>query len=103
MAAPTGYPSFAYNPTQPAVIVQSLAQFNLLPPPGVWSSTPYPAVPPSTPSDPGFIITDARLQQLLIELRIANQLQQQGFNLPADVDMTGLRAEIALTDSSITS
>lgn len=103
MAAPTGYPSWAYNATQPAVIVASLVAFNALPAPGVWSSSPFPAVPPSTPSDPGFLITDARLQQVLIELRVANQLQQQGFNLPADVDMTGLRGEIAANDSSITS
>jgi hypothetical protein len=52
MAAPNGFPSFAYNRTQPAVIVNTLAAFEALPPPGVWRSSPFPENPPIEPVPP---------------------------------------------------
>ena len=80
MAAPNGYPSWAYNSAgQPAVIVTSLTQFNALPAPGTWSATPFPpATTPSAPYDTfnngtgTMQVTDIRLQQQLVEARVAN-------------------------------
>jgi hypothetical protein len=102
MAAPTSYPSYAYNATQfSTVIVASAAAFNALPAPGVWTTTPYAGVGGIAPNDPGMTDTDIRLQQILIENRIQNQLLQFGFNL-AD-DPIELRGEILANDSGLTS
>jgi hypothetical protein len=46
MAEPTSYPSWAYHPTEPAVVVQHAEAFAALPTDtGDWQDTPYP--PPS--------------------------------------------------------
>ncbi len=100
MAAPTSYPSYAYNPTQPPVIVANVTQFNALPPPGVWSATPYPNNPPTAPSDPGVPISDLRLQQILIEQRVTNQLLQFGLNI-VDDPMTQIRPDVLANDSGL--
>lgn len=104
MAAPSGspaYPSWAFNSAgQPAVIVLSLAAFNALPAPGIWSASPYPTVPPTVPSDPGFIILDTRQQQLLIESRIQTMILAQGFGI-VDDPQTLLRADVLANDSSV--
>jgi hypothetical protein len=47
MAAPNGYPSWVYNRTQPAVIVNTLEAFNALG--GFWGTTPSPENPPQRP------------------------------------------------------
>lgn len=100
MAAPTGFPSWAYNATQnSSLIVQTLAQFNALPSPGTWTTTPFN--PPTVPTDPGFLATDTRLQQMLIELRMQNLLTSVGFN--SNEELTALRAEILAVDSGIAS
>lgn len=102
MAAPNGYPSWAYNgpPSfQSSVIVTSLAQFNALGGPGVWSATPFPGAPGSNPSDPGETITDSYLRALLIENRVQSALQASGFNSPDD-PVTQLRPDISANDSS---
>jgi hypothetical protein len=67
MATPTAFPSWAYNPTQPAVVVKSLDVFNILPPPGRWSATPYDGNPPQRPEiDPPGTPLAAMLAILLL-------------------------------------
>lgn len=101
MAAPTGYPSWVYNSTQlVSLIVQNVAAFNALPAPGVWTTTPYLGVG-GIPTDPGLTDTDIRLQQILIENRISNQLLTYGFNLPDD-PANQLRPDILANDSGLT-
>lgn len=101
MAAPTGYPSWVYNSTQLAsLIVNNVAAFNALPPPGVWTTTPFVGTS-GIPTDPGLTDTDIRLQQLLIEARVSNQLLQFGFNLMDD-PVTQLRPDILANDSGLT-
>lgn len=101
MAAPTGYPSWVYNATQLAsLIVINVGQFNALPSPGTWTTTPYPGIS-GIPTDPGLTDTDIRLQQILIETRVQSQLLQFGFAL--NDDPLELRAEILAGDSSLTS
>lgn len=102
MAAPTSYPSWVYNSTQlSSLIVPNAAAFNALPSPGTWTTTPYPGIG-GIPTDPGLTDTDIRLQQILIENRVSNQLLQFGFGL-ADDPVTQLRPDILLNDSSLTS
>jgi hypothetical protein len=102
--AAIAFPTWAYNLTQPALIVNSQAAFNALQPVGTWALTPFPASSTVVPFDPGFLILDERQQQLLVESRIANMLLQTmaGPNLDA-VDMAGLRADVLANDSSPTS
>ena len=100
MAAPTSYPSWVYNLTQPAVIVANLTQFNALP--GTWTTIPFAANPANAPADAGFTDTDTRLQQILIENRIQNQLLQYGFNL-VDDPVTQIRPDVLANDSSLSS
>lgn len=101
MAAPNGYPSWVYNGTQLAsLIVQNVAAFNALPGPGTWTTTPYLGIS-GIPTDPGLTDTDIRLQQLLIESRISNQLLQFGFNI-VDDPVTQLRPDILANDSGLT-
>lgn len=103
MAAPTSYPSWAYNQFQPALIVQNLAQFNALPPGGTWSATPYPSNSGNVPSDPGFTDTDTRLQQILIENRVSNlYLASMAQPMVAD-NPDQLRAEVLALDSNLSS
>lgn len=100
MAAPTGYPSWVYNSTQlSSLIITSAAAFAALPGPGTWTTTPYLGVG-GIPTDPGLTDTDIRLQQILIENRVSNQLLQFGFNLTDDP--VELRAEILAGDSGLT-
>lgn len=100
MAAPTSYPSWAYNATQlSSLIVQNVAAFNALPGPGTWTTTPYPGIS-GIPTDPGLTDTDIRLQQILIENRMGNALLQWGFNLSDDLSI--LRADILANDSGLT-
>ena len=97
------FPSWAYNSAgQASQIVASQAAFNLLPGPGTWSFSPF--IPPSqiAPGDPGFSITDDRLQQMLIEARIQSQYLYYANGSVGD-DPQALRADILATDSSITS
>lgn len=101
MAAPTGYPSWVYNATQlTSQIVNNVGAFNALLGPGVWTTTPYVGIG-GIPTDPGLTDTDIRLQQILIESRVMNQLIQFGFNLTDDP--VELRAEVLAGDSSLTS
>lgn len=99
MAAPTGYPSWVYNSTQQSsLVVTSLAAFNALPAPGVWTTTPYPGTG-GFPTDPNESITDSYLRALLIENRLGNQLLTYIGNLPDD-PATQLRPDISANDSS---
>lgn len=101
MPAPTGYPSWVYNATQlTQQIVQTVAQFNALPLPGVWTTTPYVGTS-GIPTDPGLTDTDIRLQQILIESRISNQLLAWGFNL-SDDPQTQMRPDVLANDSGLT-
>ena len=99
--AVTAFPSWAYNSAgQSSLIVASQAAFDALTSPGTWAFTPYATITPTPPAfDPGFEITDTRLQQSLIEQRVTNVLLQQGLNIQPDVDLTGLRQEIKTLDS----
>lgn len=100
MAAPTSWPSYAYNNlSQPAVIVANLAAFNALPAPGLWSATPF-TTPAQPPFDVGLPITDARAQQLLIENRISNQYLHVIAG-PFAEDPAAIRADILANDSSV--
>ena len=102
MAAPTGYPSWVYNSTQQSsLIVANVAAFNALGGNGTWTTTPYLGVS-GIPTDPNLTDTDIRLQQILIENRIQNQLLQFGFNL-VDDPVTQLRPDVLANDSSLTS
>lgn len=101
MAAPTGYPSWVYNSTQlTQLIVTTVAQFNALAAPGVWTTTPYVGIS-GIPVDPGFTDTDIRLQQILIESRISNQLLAWGLNV-SDDPQTQIRPDILANDSGLT-
>ena len=112
MAAPTGYPSWAYNSAgQPALIVQSLTAFNALGGPGTWSSTPFSSAAPvpavafdsyvaGTGNDQ---ILAIRLQQQLIENRISNQYLAILAAPFADDPVTILRPDVLANDASLTS
>lgn len=94
------FPSFVYNATQPAQIVASQAAFNALPGTG-WAFTPFPVVaPPVVPSDPGFINTDTRLQQQLVEMRMLNAMFAQANGITDD-PQTMLRPDYLANDSGI--
>ncbi len=100
MAAPTSYPSWAYNSTQQsALIVQNVAAFNALPSPGVWTTTPYPGLG-GFPTDPGLTDTDIRLQQILVESRLGNNLV--AMLGPFSDDLVAWRQDIAANDSGLT-
>lgn len=99
MAGPA-FPSYAYNSAgQPALIVQSQAQFAALPPPGTWSFTPF-AVNPSPPFDPGFLVLDSRMQQVLVESRIQSAMMAQAFAIAED-PQTQLRPDFLANDSAL--
>lgn len=101
MAAPTSYPSYAYNSLgQPSVVVANLAAFNALPAPGTWSATPF-TTPAQPPFDPGFPVTDARAQQLLVEARIGNMIAAQAAGITDDV-VTVMRVDVLANDSAVT-
>ena len=120
MAAPTNFPSWAYNSLwtgqanayNAPQIVQNLAQFNALGGPGTWSATPFPPSPTPVPSPPfdtvtngtGTLqVTDIRLQQMLIEARIANDLLAIMAGPFADDPQTVLRPDVLANDASLTS
>ena len=97
------FPSWAYNNAgQPALIVLSQAAFNALPPPGMWSFTPFSPPFPTPPADSNAAVTDTRLQQSLIEQRITNLLLLRLMDGSADtVDLQGLRLDVVTQDSSL--
>lgn len=112
MAAPTGYPSWAYNSAgQSALIVQTLAQFNALPGPGTWSATPFSTTTPVPPApfdtlvSPGsstLQVTDIRLQQMLVEARVQSYMMANAF-LGSDDPQTVIRPDVLANDASLTS
>lgn len=111
MAAPNGFPSYAYNSAgQPSVIVLSLAAFNALPAPGTWSSSPFSSTSPgtTTPIDSlvagtgSYTATDTRLQQLVVEARVQSAMMAQAFNITDD-PQTVLRPDVLANDASLTS
>ena len=96
------FPSYAYNSAgQAPQIVASQAAFTALGGPGTWAFSPYAVPPSNVPIDPGFTATDTRLQQMLVELRVANLQLQAGLNL-ADDPQTQLRPEVVANDSGLT-
>lgn len=100
MAAPTGYPSYVYNSTQnTALIVNNVAAFNALGGAGTWTTTPYPGIS-SIPTDPGLTDTDVRLQQILIESRLSNNLL--AMLASASDDLLAWRQDIVANDSGLT-
>ena len=100
MAAPTSYPSYVYNSTQQStLIVGTVAAFNALPAPGTWTTTPYPGVS-GIPADPGLTDTDVRLQQILIEARLGNNLLAMLGSFSDD--LLGWRQDIAANDAGLT-
>lgn len=102
MAAPTGYPSWVYNPLQLSAsqIVQNVAAFNALGGPGVWTTTPPPGIS-GIPVDPGLTDTDIRLQQILVESRLGNNLL--AMLGPFSDDLIAWRQDIVANDSALTS
>jgi len=94
------YPSWAYHETQAAQVVADAAAFAALGS-GWRLSPPFPPTAAIAPSDPGFLNTDIRLQQILIELRVLNFMSKQAFNNAEDPDNTGLRDEILSLDGSV--
>lgn len=100
MAAPNGYPSWVYNSTQQsALIVANVAAFTALPAPGVWTTTPFPGLG-GFPTDPNLTDTDIRLQQILIEARLGNNLV--AMLGPFSDDLVAWRQDIAANDSGLT-
>ncbi len=100
MAAPTSYPSYVYNSTQSAtLVVSTVAQFNALPAPGTWTTTPFPGVS-GIPADPGLTDTDVRLQQILVENRLGNNLLAMLGSFSDD--LLTWRQDIAANDSGLT-
>lgn len=100
MAAPTSYPSYVYNSTQSAtVVVNTVAQFNALPSPGTWTTTPFAGVS-GIPADPGLTDTDVRLQQILVENRLTNNLL--AVMAPISDDLLAWRQDIIANDSGLT-
>jgi hypothetical protein len=95
------FPSVAYQNVAPfgSQIVQTQAALTALG--STWSTTPTAAPTVIAPTDPGFTDTDIRLQQLLIEQRITNQLIAQAN--PGLDDPQTLRADVVLTDVALTS
>lgn len=111
MAAPTSFPSWAYNSAgQPSLIVQSLTAFNALAGLGTWSATPFTTTPSTSTAPYDSLIAGTgilqvigiRLEQMLIENRVQSQLMQFGFNI-ADDPVTQIRPDILLNDSSLSS
>jgi hypothetical protein len=111
MAAPTGFPSWAYNSAgQPALIVQSLTAFNALPGPGTWSSTPFGTTTATnvapfdtlTGGTGALQVTDIRAQQSLVESRITNMLLSQLLGNADDLQQV-LRPDVLANDASLTS
>ena len=101
MAAPTSYPSWVYNSTQFASqIVNTVAQFTALPAPGTWTTTPFVGLPGSIPADPGLTDTDIRLQQILVEARLSNNLLAELGTISDD--LLAWRQDIAANDSGLT-
>lgn len=95
------YPSWAYNASQPAQIVQSQAAFAAL---GAgWSFSPFAPPGQIAPIDttPVLTATDIRLQQSLVEQRLTNLLLATGLNSPDE--LSALRAEVLAVDSALTS
>jgi hypothetical protein len=100
MAAPTSYPSWVYNSTQStSQIVGTVAAFNALPAPGTWTTTPFPGVA-GIPADPGLTDTDVRLQQILVEARLSNNLLAMLGTLSDD--LLTWRQDIVANDSGLT-
>lgn len=100
MAAPTSYPSYAYNATQlTSVIVANVAAFNALSGPGTWTTTPFPGSG-SIPTDPGLTDTDIRLQQILVESRLQSNLL--GMIGSITDDLVAWRQDIVANDSGLT-
>lgn len=101
--AVVAFPSWAYNNSgQPAQIVATQAAFDALGGVGTWAKTPYATTVSTAPTDPGFVDTDIRLQQILIETRITNWLLQMGLNI-VDDPVLQLRPDVLANDSSLTS
>lgn len=102
--AGVAFPSWAYNSAgQPAVLVASQAAFNALGGLGTWAFTPYATAIVTAPVDttPLLTATDIRLQQMLIEQRVTNQLLQIGLNV-ADDPQTQIRPDVLANDSGLT-
>ena len=103
--AVVAFPSWAFNSAgQPSVIVASQAAFDALAGAGTWAFTPYAIATATAPVDttPGLLTaTDVRLQQLLVEQRLMNQLLAIGFNI-SDDPATQLRPDILANDSGLT-
>lgn len=100
MAAPNGYPSYVYNATQQAsLVVNNVAAFNALGGPGVWTTTPFPGLG-GFPTDPGLTDTDIRLQQILVESRLGNNLL--AMLGPFSDDLVAWRQDIVANDSGLT-
>lgn len=100
MAAPTSYPSYVYNSTQQStLVVSTVAAFNALPAPGVWTTTPYAGVS-GIPADPGLTDTDVRLQQILVESRLGNNLLAALGSISDD--LLAWRQDIVANDSGLT-
>ena len=109
MAAPTSYPSAVFNQTQNVsnLVVNTVQQFNALPAPGVWTTTPYLPNAGGAPFDTlvngsGLLqVIGDRLQQSLIENRLSNAILLAGLNMSDDY--IAWRADFLANDSSLTS
>ena len=102
MAGPA-FPSWAYNSAgQSPVLVQSQAAFNALGGVGTWAFTPFATATSSAPFDVGFQVTGIRLQQMLVEQRMTNQLLLMLTSITDD-QVSQLRPDILANDSSLVS
>ena len=96
------FPSWAYNSSgQPPTLVASQLAFAALGGPGSWAFSPFATPVVTAPFDPGFQVTGIRLQQMLIEQRLTNQMLAISTGV-SDDPMTQIRPDILANDSSLT-
>ena len=103
MATATSFPTYAYAAGQQPQLVLNQAALTALGP--LWFTTPPLVSSLTAPIDttPGQLTaTDIRLQQMLIEQRVTNQLLQIGLNV-ADDPQLQIRPDVLANDSSVNS
>ena len=94
------FPSMAYQNVTPFAQQVVTTQAALTALGSTWSQTPSALPGTIAPSDVGLLDTDIRLQQMLVEQHITNQLLTVGLNI-ADDAQTQFRPDILANDSGL--
>jgi hypothetical protein len=101
MATATSFPTYAYSASQTPQVVASQAALTALGP--TWFTSPVLVSSASAPTDtiPGVLsATDIRLQQMLVEQRVTNQMLAIGFGM-SDDPVNQIRPDVLLNDSGL--